>query len=118
MSIEGLVENTIKEVYYNEAGGFTNLSVSKLESLINDTGLAFKKTEDGSFSRRRVCVYEKNGKNYIRIPWNNPLTDSSRYDDVKRIDDEWIRYKDDVVYIGDDLKLNAYLGDKQQVEKF
>lgn len=61
---------------------------------------------------------KKNGKNYIRIPWDYPLTDSSRYDDVKRIDDEWIRYKDDVVYIGDDLKLNAYLGDKQQVEKF
>lgn len=23
MGIEGLVENTLKEVYYNEAGGFT-----------------------------------------------------------------------------------------------
>lgn len=118
MGVEGLVENTIKEVCFNEKSEYKNLSVSKLESLINDSGLAFKKTEDGSLSRRRVCVYEKNGKNYIRIPWNNPLTDSSRYDDVKRIDDEWIRYKDDVVYIGDDLKLNAYLGDKQQVEKF
>ena len=105
MGIEGLVENTLKEVYYNETGGFTNLSVSKLKSLINDSGLAFKKSEDRSLSSRRVYVYEKNGKNYIRIPWDYPLADSSRYDDVKRIDDEWIRYKDDVVYIGDDLKL-------------
>lgn len=64
MSIERLVENILKEAYYNMPNEFTGLSVSKLKSLINDSGLAFKKTEDGSLSRRRVCIRKKREKLY------------------------------------------------------